>query len=385
MTARLIAAGFHRLMFGAAEIREFSVESRFGKINSLSVNGFRSIRELTDLPLKDINIVIGPNGSGKSNFVGIFRLLNDLVSGNLQDYVTRRGGADRILHFGSKTTDRLTIEVLSDANTYEIDLVPTDEGGLAFERETVSFLGNRRSIIEPNQLETSLRTTRRGGRIPPYVIGALEGWRVYHFHDTSENSPLRRRAKTEDNRFLRGDGENLPAFLYLLQETNPSVFEEIEYQVSRIAPFFKGFDLQPERLNDQFIRLVWKHRGTDAYFDAADLSDGTLRFIALMTLLLQPEPPSTIVLDEPELGLHPSALQVLASVMQSISGETQIIFATQSVTLANQFNWPDLVVVDTVGEESRFRRLEETEVREWLGEYSLGELWEKNIIGGRPQ
>jgi predicted ATPase len=351
----------------------------------LSVSGFRSIRELDALPLDDINVVIGPNGSGKSNFVGVFRLLNELVNGNLQDYVTKRGGADRILHFGSKTTERLKIEVLSDANTYEIGLIPTDDGGLAFEREVVSFLGTAKWITEPNQLETRLRTTKRAGRIPPYVISALEGWRVYHFHDTSENSPLRRRAKTEDNRFLRDDGENLPAFLYLLQQTEPSVFEEIEYQISRIAPFFKGFNLEPERLNDQFIRLVWRHRGTDAYFDAADLSDGTLRFIALMTLLLQPDPPSTIVLDEPELGLHPSALQVLASVMQSISGETQIIFATQSVTLANQFNWPDLIIVDTVEDESQFRRLEEKEVQEWLGEYSLGELWEKNIIGGRPQ
>lgn len=349
------------------------------------MSGFRSIRKLDALPLEDINVVIGPNGSGKSNFIGVFRMLNELVNGNLQEYVTRRGGADRILHFGSKTTERLKVEVVSGVNTYGVDIIPTYGGGLAFEQEHVGYYDTRKWITVPNQLESQLRTTGSGGFIPQYVVRALQGWRVYHFHDTSENSPLRRRAKTEDNRFLRDDGENLPAFLYLLQQTEPSVFEEIEYQISRIAPFFKGFNLEPERLNDQFIRLVWRHRGTDAYFDAADLSDGTLRFIALMTLLLQPNPPSTVVLDEPELGLHPSALQVLASVMQSISGETQIIFATQSVTLANQFNWTDLIIVDTVQEESQFRRLEENEVQEWLGEYSLGELWEKNIIGGRPQ
>lgn len=360
------------------------MDQPFGKLSKLTVQGFRSIRDLSSLPLHDVNVIIGPNGSGKSNFVGIFRLLNQLVNEDLQEYVTKRGGAERILHFGSKTTEKLTIELVSDANAYKLDLIPTDEGGLAFGREEVSFKTTVKSITITNQLETQLKKTKRAGGIPRYVVSALKGWRVYHFHDTSENSPLRRRAKTEDNRFLRDDGENLPAFLYYLQESEPSIFEEIEYHISRIAPFFQGFVLAPERLNDEFIRLIWKHKGTDAYFDAADLSDGTLRFIALVTLILQPDPPSTIVLDEPELGLHPFALQALAGLMKTISKETQIIFATQSVTLANQFEWPDLVIVDSVEEESHFRRLHEREVQQWLDEYALGELWEKNLIGGRP-
>jgi len=142
--------------------------------------------------------------------------------------------------------------------------------------------------------------------------------------------------------------------------------------------------LESERDNPQSIRLRWKHRGSDDTFDASDFSDGTLRFICLTTLLLQPRLPTIILLDEPELGLHPYALHLLAGMMRAASANTQIIASTQSVTLANQFSCEDLIIVDRVNDASQFRRLDEQELADWLDEYSIGELWEKNIIGGAP-
>jgi predicted ATPase len=181
---------------------------------------------------------------------------------------------------------------------------------------------------------------------------------------------------------LRADAGNLAAFLLAIRNT-PS-YSKIAGTIQRVAPFFQDFLLQPDRANPELVRLRWKHRGTDAYFDANDLSDGTLRFIALTTMLLQPQPPAIILLDEPELGLHPHAIHLLAGLLRSAARLTQIIVSTQSVTLANQFEYRDLVVVDRADECSRFRRLPDEEVRPWLDEYAIGDLWEKNLIGGTP-
>jgi predicted ATPase len=176
-------------------------------------------------------------------------------------------------------------------------------------------------------------------------------------------------------------GENLAAFLYNIRETN--AYKKIVRTIQRVAPFFHDFIFEIEA--NEMIRLRWKHKGSDDYFDATMLSDGTLRFICLTTLLLQPNLPTIILLDEPELGLHPFAMQLLAAMMRSASEKTQIIASTQSVTLANQFSWKDIVVVDQIDNASNFRRLKEAEVTAWLEEYKIGDIWEMNAMGGTPE
>ncbi|OAD18892.1 hypothetical protein THIOM_005498 [Candidatus Thiomargarita nelsonii] len=170
----------------------------------------------------------------------------------------------------------------------------------------------------------------------------------------------------------------------MLKNRYPLNYQNIIEAVRLVAPFFDDFRLQPSRLNPEKIKLEWQHVGSDRYFNAHSFSDGTLRFICLATLLLQPELPAIILLDEPELGLHPYAISMLASIMQSAATTTQIIGVTQSVTLVNQFQLEDIIVIEREDEQSRFKRLNSEEIIHWLDDYGLGDLWEKNVLGGRP-
>jgi predicted ATPase len=211
-------------------------------------------------------------------------------------------------------------------------------------------------------------------------------WRLYHFHDTSVSSPMKATADLHDNRFLRPDGSNLAAFLYFLQQKHSSSYQLIRKTVQRIAPFFDDFQLEPLLLNLNKIQLEWRHKGSDSYFDASMLSDGTLRFMALATLLLQPQQfrPSVILVDEPELGLHPYAITQLASLVKAASAQTQVILSTQSPHLLDHFEPEDVLVAERVDGGTTLRRLDPEPLATWLDAYSLGQLWEKNEIGGRP-
>ena len=190
--------------------------------------------------------------------------------------------------------------------------------------------------------------------------------------------------RTDDNRKFHPDGSNLAPYLYYLKKACSDDYKNIVDAVRMVTPFFDTFSLSPHRLNPDHIRLEWKERGCVSCFDATALSDGTLRFICLATLLLQPEPPCLILIDEPELGLHPYAIKLLSALLKSASEKSQIIVSTQSVTLVNQFEPSNILIADREGEQTLFRRPDKEKLGTWLEDYTLGELWEKNIIGGRP-
>lgn len=362
-------------------------------LDYISVKGFRSIRSVEKLQIKPINIIIGANGSGKSNLIGVFGFLHALREGHLAEYVGTAGGAGNILHFGSKTTPELKLDIAFDgeSNMYEIRLKPTAEDRFFISSELVRFWDKKYTrpyddglISTPNgEAGISRSELTRVGR---YVREKLASWRIYHFHDTSRASPLKSTADLHDNAFFRPDGKNLPAFLYLLQQKETDAYRTIVKTVQRVAPFFEDFRLQPSRLNPLKIRLEWKHRGTDNYFDASALSDGTLRFIALATLFLQPTMyrPSVILVDEPELGLHPYAITLLASLIKAASSHNQVIVSTQSPQLLDYFSPEDVLIADRTDEATSFRRLDGNSLERWLEDYSLGQLWEKNEFGGRP-
>jgi predicted ATPase len=139
-------------------------------------------------------------------------------------------------------------------------------------------------------------------------------------------------------------------------------------------------------LKAEDIKLEWKHKNSDLYFDASSLSDGTLRFIALTTLFLQPKEclPSVILVDEPELGLHPYAIEMLASLIRPASNNAQVIVSTQSSLLLDHLDPEDVLVANRVDGGTQITRLESAPLVEWLKDYSLGQLWEKNEFAGRP-
>lgn len=360
-------------------------------LEQLKVNNFKSIREQT-LRLGRLNVFIGGNGAGKSNLVGVFHFLNRVVVGDLQNYTGEAGGADSILYFGRKQSPSLSVELEfvrgHDANGYAFELRPTAEDRFIFSSE--SFWYHDRSRY-PEPLSTHLggghseaRVQHSTENIARYVRDDLDSYRIYHFHDTSSSARVKQTCDLDDNRRMLHDAGNLPAFLYRLQQNHAGHFRNIEDAIRQIAPFFEGFRLEPSRLNPDKIRLEWKEKGSEAYFNASVLSDGTLRFMCLATLLLQPILPAVILLDEPEIGLHPAAISLLADLLESAAQRTQVLVATQSVTLVNQFTPESVWVVEREDRYSIFKHLESADMSAWLENYSLGELWEKNILGGRP-
>lgn len=353
-------------------------------LHKVKIKGFKSI-EAADITLNDLNVVIGANGSGKSNLIGVFRLLERVLSRQLQLYVGSE--PDRLLYHGRKTTPALQVEFTFSQNSYGFTLKAAQDT-LIFDTENVEYHGHWQygEPIARGHKESYLEEAAQSwsNQVPKHVFPKVQNLMVYHFHDTSESSPAKQTCDLEDNRFFRPDAGNLPAYLFWLQEKHPTQFRQIEEHVRLVAPYFDSFVLAPSRLNEKKIKLEWKQKGSDAYFDAYSLSDGTLRFICLATLLLQPNPPALILLDEPELGLHPAAIRMLAEMLEAASKRVQVLLATQSVTLLNNFAPKDVIVAENDGKQTTFKRIDEEKLQHWLDEFSIGELWEKNVIGGRP-
>jgi predicted ATPase len=367
------------------------------ELNWISVEGFKSLASTGKIDLRPLNLIIGPNGSGKSNFIGVFSFLQAIKKGHLFDYVRTSGGAEELLHFGSKETQQIKIELSFDDNVngYALILKVDNDDNLFALREEVSFWNKQ--YPEPyvellpgmdSGKEAGISNSKLTKRVPNYIRTHLDRWRLYHVHDTSQSSPLRKTARVDDSDFLRPDGSNLAAFLYRLKKTErfSGSYNLIQKTVQRVAPFFDDFLLRPDNLNADVIKLAWKHKSSEKYFGAAAFSDGTLRFIALATLFLQPQElrPSVILVDEPELGLHPSAITLLASLMRQASTTTQIIASTQSPLLLDYFEPEDVLVANRVGSATTLSRLDSSKLDGWLEDYSLGQLWEKNELGGRP-
>lgn len=362
------------------------------ELDYITVGGFKSIAWIDKLEIGPMTVLIGPNGSGKSNFLGVFSFLNAIREGRLQEYIVKAGGADRVLHFGSRVTEKLHVHISfrQGVNQYEVDFEPNDADELVMVSETVYFWDKRYPrpyghLLATAGREAEIRKADSRG-IARHVRRHLASWRLYHFHDTSAGSPMKKTADVNDNRHLRSDASNLAPFLHFLREKHEDSYRHIRETIQQVAPFFRDFALEPQRLNPEKIRLEWKHAGTDAYFDASSLSDGTLRFMALSTLFLQPKRyrPSVVVLDEPELGMHPSAITLLASLMKKAATDTQVIVSTQSSLLLDHFEPEEVLVADRVHGATEFTRLEPSRLESWLEDYSLGQLWEKNELGGRP-
>lgn len=363
------------------------------KIKWLTIKGYKSIRSLEKFELNNLNVLIGANGVGKSNFVGYFKTLHELVEGRFKIWTSKQGGADRILSYGIKETTAFLSTIRFGDNGYTAELIPTVDSSFTFNMEELYFDGPYYGVTTPSlgtgHSESNLKKEAKEGtsaKIASFCYSAISQWRVFHFHDTSDTAAMKRRCSVHDNEYLRTDAANLAAYLHRLSKESPEVYSQIRKTVRLAVPFFDDFVLKPDKLEteEEQIRLLWKQQDSDYALWPSQLSDGSMRFICLVTALMQPLAPSTIIIDEPELGLHPYAITLLGALIRSASLRMQVIISTQSVPLLNEFEIDDLIVVEREKGASSFKRLDESKFKTWLEDYSVGELWEKNIIGERP-
>ncbi len=370
-----------------------------GALNKLTIQGFKSIKDLKELELGNLNIIIGANGAGKSNFVQVFRMLMAMTQKKFSTFILERGGADNFLFNGPKVTQKINIEFefasLSDlakgSNHYKFELTPTADEKFLISEERKYVTTNWRSYGGPSE-ESRLYDERnekshndQWNGVGHFVFESISNWMVYHFHDTSSLAPMRRSEIIEDCHKLRGDASNIAPFLLNLRETDDGCYQGIVNAIRLVIPFFDDFRLNVQKLGEaEKVKLSWQQNGSDFPMQPYHLSDGSIRFICLATALLQPNPPSTIIIDEPELGLHPSAIVILAELIQVSAQRTQVIVATQSPALIDQFGIEDIIVVNREDGASTFKRLKEEDFSAWLEDYSIGELWTKNVIAGGP-
>jgi len=347
-------------------------------ISRLTIKGYKSIRSLEDFELRNLNILIGPNGGGKSNFVSFFELLEVMLSEDLEKQLPKFGTATRIFYMGSKFTK-------------------TCEFKVHFTGGVTGF--NLSICLTANSEDELILNPKRPGMFRGETTGAYDDWgcldgaqkdiqkgiELYHFHDTSTFAGVKKYCSIRDYEYLRVDASNLAAFLWYLKKKHEKEYQRIREAVQLAAPFFDDFVLRESIKNPDETLLEWRQKGEDYYFHPSQISDGTLRFICLATALLQPNPPSTIIVDEPELGLHPLALALLAELIEKSSLKTQVIVATQSASLISHFDPKDIIVVERKNGESVFRRLPQEKLKQWIDDYSLGELWEMNLLEGRPE
>ncbi|NBV06018.1 MAG: DUF2813 domain-containing protein [Proteobacteria bacterium] len=366
------------------------------QLTRIKISGYKSIKEC-DLEIGKTNILIGANGAGKSNFIGFLKMVNAMLykPDNVKTYfqlaIALSGGPDALLRYGRKVTEQINGELYFGNNGYKFELCPTQNNKMVFAKECAYWnIGGDYSCGSGHE-ESKIEEHESNNGVYKYAFNAMRAWQPYHFHDTGIKAAVKQPSYLRDDKFLRLDASNLASFLMSLNKKHKKSYDKIVEVVRLVVPFFGNFTFSS--LGENII-LNWFERGKDFPMSIHALSDGTLRFICLAIVFLQPEEfqPETIIIDEPELGLHPYALNILAELIKA--SKKQVIAATQSSNLISQFDPEDLIIADRKNDETAFRRLPDKseegglskeDLDRWLEEYTLGELWEKDIFGGMPQ
>lgn len=354
-------------------------------MNKIDIKGYKSIKDLS-LKLRPINILIGANGSGKSNFLSFFDFLKQAYNRNLQEYVALKG-IDSFLHKGDKITQEISTHLhFPNSNGYSFT-IKKGESGFIFTEEGMWYSHNPYHNNNAQIASFGPESTLRYQTMPRahYIRQYLDKLAKYHFHDTGENSPFSKESNIDNDKYLLYEkGSNLSAFLFNIQKENPTVYNLIVKTIQSIAPYFLDFFFRPEGGGN--LKLRWQSKYSSSVYGVNDFSDGTIRFIALTVLFLQPDLPETIIIDEPELGLHPTAITKLAGLIKSAAAKNcQVILATQSTDLISHFEPEDVITVDQINGESVFERLDSDKLSAWLDDYTIDDLWKRNIITtGQP-
>ncbi|MBI5121698.1 MAG: AAA family ATPase [Rhodospirillales bacterium] len=330
-------------------------------IKRITLRNFKSFRHLDSFEMRPINILIGANGSGKSNFLSVFELLRAASRHDIYGYVAQKAGASRFLFNGPTISTEASTEL--------------DYGSFSW---TATL-----RLAENNRFDVSEAFTNNTSTGADELLATEFDAISYHFMNTDWNSPLRlSTSDIHDVDYLKKDGSNLAAYLLWLKRKHRDHFSMILSAIQLVAPFILDIDPRPLRDNERFVEFRWRQRGMEDDLFAYHLSDGTLRFICLAALLLQPEPPALIIIDEPELGLHPHAITILSGMLKAASEKSQVVLATQSELLIGVFEPEDVIVVEQGDSGTTLKRLDTEQLQDWLKRYTLGDLWQKNILGG---
>ena len=342
-------------------------------IEKVQILNFKSIRQ-TSVPLGALNVLIGSNGVGKSNFISFFELTKSIFQQRFGAYTMDHGGMDNLLHKGRKVSEQIAgLLDFDNRNAFEFVLRPKPSG-VGYVAQTADYFNNQGETAKNYR---SWNKKIWDTNVDESVLIEKPQWRAGYM--------MRGLCQIGDNEYLRENGSNLAAYLYSLSQNDRKAFDLIEATVRSIAPYFKRFDLKPDRNLAGQISLEWQENDSDMYLNGYSFSDGTIRFIALATLLLQSKLPQVIIIDEPELGLHPAAINKFAAMVKRASLNCQVILSTQSANLVNCFEPEDIIVVDRADGQTVFRRLDSKALSVWLDDYdySLSDVWEKNLIGGQ--
>ena len=374
----------------------------YPRIERLRLRGFRSLADVELCPIAGANVFIGANGSGKSNLVHFFNMLSWMLkSRRLVEFVSREGGADDQLYGGNDITPRLdaeiTIRTTTGRNQYRFSLMYAHPDQLLFSDEAFRYSsddfeteaqwshlggGHREALIVSAGQENHgwSATSRQTART---VTHLLRNCAAYQFHNTGSTSNFKKTWDAEDHAYMRTDGGNLAAILHRLESEDLDRYELICHHIRRVLPGFDCFQIE-ERHGK--VALRWRSRLLDKTYGAHLTSDGSLRFFALATLLNLPGEmlPGVLVLDEPELGLHPKAIVLVAAMIRAMAGARQIIVATQSPLLVDAFDLNEVFVLELRDGRTEITSPDSVQLRSWLDEFSVGELWLKNLLGGRP-
>ena len=371
------------------------------RIESVHVKGFRSLADLKLDSIPNPMVLLGANGAGKSNLMRFFGLLRAMHSLRAGEFVLREGGADDQLYAGSKQTPQIEATVSAwtrlGRSEFSFALKYTSEDRFAVVNERISQLEDRLDAPRPHAhpvtessphhraTESSFFLAARSTADPRVkeaadVIGDCWG---YQFHDTSRDAPIKKRWDVDDSHRLLEHGGNLGPILLRLREHHFSKYQLICRRIRQVLPEFDDFQLD-EDYGKTILR--WRGKDTGKTMGAHLTSDGSLRCFCLLTLLSLPDEalPRIILLDEPELGLHPFATSVISHLVKSLSHRRQVIVATQSPHFVDAFGLDEIVVLEMRDGRTEAKRFNEEDFSQWRDDYSSGDLWWSNLLGGYP-
>ena len=366
------------------------------RIESVHIKGFRSLADVRLDRIPNPMVLLGTNGAGKSNVLRFFEMLKEMAHLRLGEFTLRQGGSDDQLFGGARLTQRIeatvffrttlgrsrVMFVLQHAHPDQMTITgeqfrsldPEDSENDAVYLFFDQPVGYESAFVQESGSSTADMRLRK-------AAGLLADCAHYQFHDTSDCAPVKTRWDVEDNHRLLGHGGNLASVLLSLQKNEARRFDLICKQIALVVPDFNGFQ-NVEHYGKTILR--WRSKATGKTIGAHLTSDGSLRCFQLVTLLNLPDAllPRIVLLDEPELGLHPAAVALISQMVKSLAGRRQVIVATQSPHFVDAFGLKEVVVLElrdgrteaTKPDPSRFSRL--------LKDYSTGELWWKGVLGG---